>query len=269
MMQLRSRGRAMPNPAPGRIPSPARVTTRFLYQQVAGELRHRISTGVYPPGAKIPPEPELVREFRVSAITVRRAIRDLAVEGLLSARQGLGVFVTNARQIIRVFGSNPQATLLEQIRQAGFEPGYGERSLTLVPADDEIARRLGCRREALVYRHEKLLLADAEPVVLDITHLARRVRDLVDGSPFVDAAIAALVARGTVPDHTDYRFCAVAASEEQSASLNVPLGFPLQAVDYTFVGPEGAPLLAGRLFARSDRLAYQFCGNTDLHKRAL
>ena len=78
-----------------------RAAGRFLYAQVAEELRRRIVQGVYGPGSRIPSEADLVREFQVSAITVRRTVRDLQFEGLLVGRQGLGVFVSDKRRIRR------------------------------------------------------------------------------------------------------------------------------------------------------------------------
>ena len=50
-----------------------RTAGRFLYSQVAEELRRRIVQGVYGPGSRIPSEADLVREFRVSA---HRVLRD-------------------------------------------------------------------------------------------------------------------------------------------------------------------------------------------------
>src|SRR5262245_1935181 len=90
------------------------ATTRFLYQKVAAEIRRRIRAGVYQPGARIATESELVREFRVSAITVRRAIHDLSVEGLLTSRQGLGIFVTDPRRIVRSLGARVNTSLAEE-----------------------------------------------------------------------------------------------------------------------------------------------------------
>ena len=48
-----------------------------LYQQIQHLLRHRITTGEYPPGSKIPSESELCHELSVSRITVREALRHL------------------------------------------------------------------------------------------------------------------------------------------------------------------------------------------------
>src|SRR5207244_11235914 len=64
-------------------PAPARsdrtpLTREFglpLYQQIHHLLRHRIATGEYAPGSKIPSESELCRELAVSRVTVREALR--------------------------------------------------------------------------------------------------------------------------------------------------------------------------------------------------
>jgi GntR family transcriptional regulator len=66
-------------------------SARFLYRAVAEALRERIRTRVYGPGSRIPTFAELAAEFNVSTITVRHAIRELSLEGMLVGRQGLGV----------------------------------------------------------------------------------------------------------------------------------------------------------------------------------
>jgi GntR family transcriptional regulator len=78
-----------------------KTTNGFLYKHVTRELRRRIDRGVYGRGDRIPSERALVKELRVSAITIRRAIRDLSFEGLLIRRQGLGVFVAQKPKIVR------------------------------------------------------------------------------------------------------------------------------------------------------------------------
>lgn len=65
--------------------------TRYLYVQVADELRSRISAGRYPD--RVPSSYELAEDLSVSHLTVRRAMELLIAEGLLVARQGRGTFV--------------------------------------------------------------------------------------------------------------------------------------------------------------------------------
>ena len=237
----------------------------FLYARVAHELRRRILDRVYSPGLRIPTEAELTREFGVSAITVRRALRNLTAEGLLMGRQGLGVFVTEPRRIIRAFGPDFRATIADEIRRAGVEPGVKERSLALVPAPDPAARRLGLKLGTLVYRHEKVMLGDGEPVGLDTTYLPRRVGDLVRHRLAEEFILDLLRAEGVPMDHMDYEFQGGVISGSEADVLGLPLGFPLLVVSYTLIGPEGGAVLTGRNISRSDRFTYQFCGRPGVH----
>lgn len=64
------------------------------YAQLADLLRGRISRGQWRQGDQLPTLDDLTREFDVARVTVRQAIELLAREGLLSAQQGRGTFVT-------------------------------------------------------------------------------------------------------------------------------------------------------------------------------
>src|ERR1700722_7052976 len=97
-------------------------TGRFLYKSVSSALRERIDTGLYEPGARIPSVSELAAEFGVSTITIRRAIGDLSLEGRLTGRQGLGVFVAKHQRMMRLLRADGIAPIEEDMRRAGFEP---------------------------------------------------------------------------------------------------------------------------------------------------
>jgi GntR family transcriptional regulator len=64
-----------------------------LYHQVAGILRQRIDDGIYPVGGKLLAEDELAAEFEVSRATIRQAVGELVMEGLVVRRQGRGTYV--------------------------------------------------------------------------------------------------------------------------------------------------------------------------------
>jgi len=249
-------------------PTPHRVerASSFLYTTVAQELKRRISTQIYAPGTRIPTEGELVREFNVSAITVRRAIRDLTTEGLLFGRQGLGVFVSSGRRIVRSFGSDMRVSLADEVRRAGFEPSLRVRSLALVPAKPEVTRRLGMSAGSLLYRYEAVLLADGEAVGLDLAYVPRKLGDLVRDDLAHSFIFSALRSRGVRMDHVDYQFQAGVASEEEGSVLSLPVGFPLMVVHFTLINPNGAAIVTGKTVSRADRFTYAFCGREQIHK---
>jgi GntR family histidine utilization transcriptional repressor len=83
------------------------------YEQVKSHIRHTIDSGARQPGDRIPSELDLVAALGVSRMTVNRALRELAEEGLVTRVSGVGTFVAVAK---------PQSTLL--IRSRGHEYSY-------------------------------------------------------------------------------------------------------------------------------------------------
>ena len=65
------------------------------YALVADALRKRILSGEFPPGHRLPIEPELSREYDVSRSTVREALRVLSSQNLVATSRGVagGSFV--------------------------------------------------------------------------------------------------------------------------------------------------------------------------------
>src|SRR5215469_1690930 len=64
-----------------------------LYRQIAEKLQRMIESGVLPPGAKLPTEPELTRVYKASRNTIRQAVRWLTNRGLVQTRLGQGTYV--------------------------------------------------------------------------------------------------------------------------------------------------------------------------------
>jgi len=65
----------------------------LLWRQVADDIRADISTGKLAPGARLPGELDLADAYDVSRDTIRRAIAELASEGLLVTLHGRGTIV--------------------------------------------------------------------------------------------------------------------------------------------------------------------------------
>ena len=70
--------------------------TSKLYQKVAASVASGITAGRYEPGARLPSERDLAEEYGVSRPTVREAMIALEIRGLVEARPGSGIYVTNA-----------------------------------------------------------------------------------------------------------------------------------------------------------------------------
>lgn len=73
-------------------PAPAHDGPLAPYARVKQHLRDGLRQGHWSPGERMPSEAELVAQFGVSRMTVNRALRELAAEGLVERVQGLGTF---------------------------------------------------------------------------------------------------------------------------------------------------------------------------------
>ena len=69
-----------------------------IWSQVRDDLRDEITSGRLSPGAKLNTELELSTSYGVSRISVRRAIKELAAEGLVVSVQGRGTYVRRERE---------------------------------------------------------------------------------------------------------------------------------------------------------------------------
>lgn len=63
------------------------------YIDIAAEIRQRIINGVYRVDGFLPPERELMKEYQASRPVIRRALHELAREGLVESRPGAGNIV--------------------------------------------------------------------------------------------------------------------------------------------------------------------------------
>lgn len=63
------------------------------YRKITSVLENRIRTGVYAPGAALPPRVELMAEFSVARATIDRCIGELRRKNLVNSRHGSGTFV--------------------------------------------------------------------------------------------------------------------------------------------------------------------------------
>ena len=239
---------------PIKIQKPQRA---FLYSDLVIALRSRIARGSYPPGSRLPSLSALTSEFGVSAITVRRALRELTYEGLVQGHQGLGVFVKSKPRIHRVLAGDPDRSIGDEIGRAGFTPRLEEIDYSVIRAADDIAARLGIRPGTSVYRHQKLTFANDEPVALHVLHmrpaLARRLRPELS-KLFV---FALLDRHRIVIDNLKCEFSSAALTEEHARLFQLPPGRPMMRVDYTAIDKQGKTLLLGLTLCRPDRFVFE------------
>ncbi len=132
------------------------------YIQAYSMLRDWIYQGVYPPGAKLPPEGELCKTFGVSRITIRKAIDMLVDEKLVVRQQGLGTFVVKDLAAAPITGDMQQ--LLRKVQRLDKNTQIVDTALEDVVADAAIAKDLALAADSHVLRATHLRLLDGQPI---------------------------------------------------------------------------------------------------------
>jgi GntR family transcriptional regulator len=214
--------------------------SRPLYAQVRERLVARIRSGVWKPGQLIPNEFEIAAEFGVSQGTARKAISELAAEGLVVRRQGRGTFVvehTPAHVLFRFFNIFDDAGL------AVIPDSMDVRS-DLAEADDDERRALGLGDAQRVIRITRTRTRDGVPFIKEAIALPESLFPGLFGHAALPNTLYDLYQReyGALVMRTDDRLSAAAADAETAAALGIPPGGPLLRIDRVAFGLDDARL---------------------------
>ena len=90
-----------------------KIKTESLRSQVYMQLKSQLMSGVWKAGEKLPSENELCATFGVSRVTVRAAIQQLEILGLVETRHGGGNFVRDFSTINAMDALHPLIQISE------------------------------------------------------------------------------------------------------------------------------------------------------------
>jgi GntR family transcriptional regulator len=235
----------------------AGVTTRTTqrvpkYWLVKEELRSLVDAG--DPGTALPTERELAEQLATSRTTVRQAISELVVEGLLVRTQGSGTYIAEPRLVhIRQLSS-----FTDDLGAARIENRV--LGVTVEPATGETARRLGV---PTVHRVDRVRIVDGVPLALESARLAGDFPDLAAelerrGSLYATLREAYGVALQAVEDTVQTHV----ADPETAELLGVETGHPLLLIHRLGEAEGGRPVEWTRSAYRGDR--FRFVARTAL-----
>ncbi|MBE9080426.1 GntR family transcriptional regulator [Romeria aff. gracilis LEGE 07310] len=235
-----------------------------LHQLISEKLRQQILEGEFQPGAQLPSEHQLIEQFQVSRITIRRAISNLNQQGLVISRRGRGVFVKE-RQKVTYSLSSPIVFFDQDMARQGFSSSIQNLTFELVLASADTCRKLELLPPAEVFLQKKLLLLDQVPAAVDVTYLLPKFGKTYGDQLKSQMTFPTLEQNGIVVEHISATLECTRADYEASQHLNVPLGEPLLVYCYTAYTQGHQPILYGRAVSRGDRLCY----SVEIMKNAL
>lgn len=230
-------------------------TSQPLHQRVYRVLLDQIERGLLPRGARLPPERVLSERFSVSRATVRRALQELADQGLIESWVGRGTFVTGGLL------SDPPSTY------RSFTELGAERGLTASAVILSKAVRPALLDEAEVYRIapgadlfelERLRLLDGLPIAIDRTRVPlAKAPNLLTADFATESLFRTLEAAGVAPVRGDYAVTAVAADQRDAQLLETHAGAPLLLATSTDYDGQGSVIDVSETLYRGDRYRFR------------
>ncbi len=219
------------------------------YVQLADLLRRRIAQGDLKAGDQLPTLQDLTREFEVARVTARQAVDVLSREGLISAQQGRGTFVTAAppkgrhlrlqttlADLANVYRDDkPHLTLIEESSAApALEAGEGRAAPRY-----QYMRRVHSR-EGVAY------------CVISI-YLDQRVFRLAPRRFRTETVIPVLLETPGVTIAAASQTLAIGAADVEVAQLlSIPVNSPVAEVRRVCVDPDGVVSYLGLVTYRGD-----------------
>jgi GntR family transcriptional regulator len=184
-----------------------------LYRRLHRVLRDAIDKQVLAPHEALPAERDLAEALKISRITVRKALRDLADEGLVVRVQGAGTFVAPRYDT----GSAKLTCFNEDMRARGLEPSdiwLGRSEGEATPSE---SLALGLSPGEPVFRFSRIRCADGSPVALEYTTAPAFALPSVDSVE--ESLYESLGSVGHRPVRALQRLRAVAFTPEQARLL--------------------------------------------------
>lgn len=150
------------------------------YEEIANILRERIQNGEYPADSFMPNQVDLVDEFGVSRMTIKKAINILTMEGLVYSQRGSGTKILN-----HPFLKDKNLSYLKDYQGLSNDFENTNHDLVSEPIqftvefpDEVIQERLMVSDSQPVYNILRLRILDGEPFILEHTYMPV---DLVPG----------------------------------------------------------------------------------------
>jgi GntR family transcriptional regulator len=212
-----------------------------VYYQVKNDLQTRIKDREFLPGARLPSESMLSQHYQVSRQAMRHALGELASQGVIRPRQGVGWFVNGPRLV------KPLPVLSSYTAQmAALSPDSDVKVISQeqLPASPEVAEALAIESSEPVIRIERLGAIAHEPVTLLTAYLPADICPGLINAPLDDTSVYAYL-----NDECGVRFVrassrleVVFADPKQAGLLQVKEGHPLirlEGTSFTEAGRAG------------------------------
>lgn len=155
------------------------------------DLIRKIEMEEYLSNELIPSERELIDQYKVSRITVRKAVDELVNEGYLYRVQGKGTYVKSDEDSQDLFAIT---SCTEDVIRLGRKPSKKIMEQGFIFSDIKRARILNLTTEDRLFRMGRVTYADDEPLNYTLTYLPEKIYPGIDQYDFEKESLYRVIA---------------------------------------------------------------------------
>lgn len=230
-----------------------RESSKALSSQVEEIIRDGIENGVWLSGTAIPSERELSNMYRLSRMTVRKALDRLVTAGLVYRVNGKGTFVSQPKV---KFKALTLAGLHEQTLNLGYSPSAKLLGVEKVLANQKNATVLDVEEDEPLYLIERVVYGNNEPLGLHRSFIPiNRCKDL-DKTDLANQSLYSILRQdfGIIINRATETLETTLATHRESLLLKVVEGSPMFLLRITMFDPAEQPIEYVKVIFRGDRI---------------
>jgi GntR family transcriptional regulator len=223
-----------------------------LYHQVELDMRRRVEDGQWQAGDRIPSESELCDHYGASRITIRRAISELASDGLLVRFPGRGTFV---REPTFTAGPRGLTSFTQEMSSLGLRASAKIIGARREPVPPDVADRLGLAERDDVVVLTRLRTGDGKPMGVQTAYLPAELVPGMEDAELGDGSLYTFLAEvyGVQPAEAEEVFKVGPIRGAEADLLDVRAGTCGFHVERLTVDADGHPIEYVRSVIRGDR----------------
>jgi GntR family transcriptional regulator len=205
------------------------------YVSLAADYARQIRTGVLPPTMQLPSYAEIARKYNVSEIVVRKALDVLKSQGLVRSVPRRGIFVADRPNLVRI---SPERQLEDPEETFGHESNQEvriDRSLSQVPASDDVAEAFG--------------IGAGEPVTWTVVRASEGDRPISISDSYQPIGVVGTSGAAILEETVADRLPAPSHAEW----LQVPPGNVVKTVHQRYITPDGRVIMLSDVSYPRDR----------------
>jgi len=191
-----------------------------LYVSIKEDIYNQIENGIYKDKEMLPPENELAAFYKVSRVTIRKALEELTKHGIIERQAGFGTTIKKEHKDLKLF------TMVKSFTNEMKDSGQNNIStisstISIVFADENLMNKFNCKFSEKIYNLKRVRGVNGKPIVFSDTWLRLPIDLPTDREFLFGSLYNYLISKNVVFSKFEEELEAVAPSKTMKDILNL------------------------------------------------